>query len=147
MAVCLQVLVSIDGCTQIPQVPCDAQAERVCVERDELLPPCTVSGQSTGNTSNGPAAQKHYYYVITMPGVGVVAAAALKSGSRNIPQSEEPEFHYWMDLLEPLQLQDAALAKELQQMEWKVLLIHLKLCHAQTLLTPHSSGQVYSMQR
>jgi hypothetical protein len=39
-----QVLVHIDGSTQIPQLHPESQAKHLNVEKDELLPPCTGMG-------------------------------------------------------------------------------------------------------
>jgi hypothetical protein len=119
---CEQVLVHIDGFTQIPQVHPESQAKHAHVDKDELLPPCTMSGQDTGNPSNGPKAQKHYYYVVTMPGVGCAAVAALKSGSRKLPAASG-EFHFWMDQLLDLGLGTPEQQTELQKRVWKVMFL------------------------
>lgn len=118
----VQVMLSIDGFTQELDLAADDDARVVFVRANETLPPYTqtrVRGSTTGNATE---VQKHYYYIATLPGHGVVCCVALKSGCRNMPAEDKRphSFHYWFDLLVAEGLATPEQQAEFQQKTWKV---------------------------
>lgn len=69
-------------------------------------------------TKNNTSQEKQYYLVITLAGHGVLAAAALKSGTRKVQQ--EGDMVYWFDLLVKLGIGTKELEDELRARVWKV---------------------------
>lgn len=121
IAVCgMQLLVSIDGFTQELELSADVDAQHVYRLPDERITVCTRTSVDKSTTQNATKLQKHYYYLITLPGYGVVQCAVLKSGCRCLPEELAEGFHFWFDLLATLKLATEAEQEYFQKKQWKV---------------------------
>lgn len=116
------MMLSIDGFTQELDLSPDEDARFVFVAANESLPPCTKTNVTGSTAGNATEVQKHYYYIATLPGHGVVSCVVLRSGCRNMPAKDKhPDtFHYWFDLLVAEGLATPEQQAELQQRTWKV---------------------------
>jgi hypothetical protein len=69
-------------------------------------------------TKNNTSQEKQYYLVITLAGHGVLAAVALKSGTRKVQQAGD--IKYWFDLLVKYEVGTKQQQDELRKRVWKV---------------------------
>ena len=70
------------------------------------------------STKGATALEKQYYLVITMAGHSVLAAAALKSGTKKVQQPGD--IKYWFDLLVELGIGTKEQEDELRAHTWTV---------------------------
>lgn len=91
------------------------EATLVYRRQNERLPVYTRT--QVGGNHNSCNALKIYYYCVTVPGFGSFTAA-LRSGTRNLPEGAQVNF--WFDELEALGLADAATVKGFQEKVWQV---------------------------
>lgn len=113
----MQVVVHVDGFTQFCHVDVVEEAQEVYTVLDEVLE--NYTRQTVGDATNTTKFQKHYYYAITIPGVGCFVVA-MKSGSRCMPGTLPPDFHFWTDLLVDEGFATEEEAAQLRNTVWKV---------------------------
>lgn len=83
MSVCLSCLVCVLYAFSVYVLLNQVDFDRspFCRERDEL-PPMLKRGSSEESVTS---VMSIYYFLLTFPGVGILACVAMKSGCRNIP--------------------------------------------------------------
>ena len=116
----VQLGVNIDAFSIKLTVDPAETGRRVYAKRDEELDRYKVTAKACGSTS-APAAQKHCYYVVTMPGVGCLACVPFQSGCRNMPDPEDlPHNFYWYEQLVQRGIGDQEQEDKLKQHVWAV---------------------------
>jgi hypothetical protein len=95
----------------------DKEAKVVYRRHNELLP--VLTRPQVGGPHNSCTSLKIYYYCVTVPGHGSICAA-LRSGTRNMPEPKPEGFSYWFDELVVLGLASEDQQRALQQKIWQV---------------------------
>ncbi len=112
-----ELWVQIDGFTVEKRLKGEnpQMTNEVFVEEDEELPVYTRDEQSTSSFG----CEKHGYLAITVPGFGVVAAAALYTATR-LHSTSHTRFKFWYEQLEEFGVGDAATMDMLRSKTWMV---------------------------